>query len=162
MHWTAVNLPLPNKYLIVHLVVCQVYTYSCDQTKTFFIVVTSKYSDVTKSIVLQYSCCRCIYLLFHCRSVRHQTGHHHLVPGRWQSQGGSAHLMYGSPKPACERCSLSPQACRVPQHGHHFNIHTVAKNALPFSLTLGQGFCYGNKVGRHVVFIKHPKTVKDF
>lgn len=57
----------------------------------------------------------CFYLLSRCRSARRQTGRHRLVPGRWRSQGGSARLTYGSPKPACGRCSPSPPACRDTQ-----------------------------------------------
>lgn len=74
-------------------------------------------------MVLLQNNCWFIYLLSRCRSARHQTGRHHSVPGRWRSQGGSAHLTYGSPKPACERHSPSPLACRGPRNGQDFNLY---------------------------------------
>lgn len=78
------------------------------------------------------SSCSVTHLLSRCHSVRRQTGHHRLVPGRWQSQGGSAHLTYGSLKPACERCSPFPLACRDPQQGHDFNATLSSKDILTF------------------------------
>lgn len=51
------------------------------------------------------------HLLFHCRSVKRQTGHHHLGAEHSQLQDGSAHLMCVSQVLACERYSLCLQAC---------------------------------------------------
>lgn len=81
-----------------------------------------------------------IYLLSRCRSARRQTGRHHLVPGRWQSPGGSAHRMYGSLTPAGVLRSPSPRACaEFHKRGQDLNLYSVANTALPFSLTLSAG-----------------------
>lgn len=71
-----------------------------------------------------------IYLLSHCHSVRHRTVHHHWGSERWLSPGGSARLMYESPKPACEPCSPSPQACSRESEKQHELKSEVLLNLL--------------------------------